>query len=325
MTVAGRTVTSAVSATDTFATLAVQSRASFGAPAQVRFGRGTDDPDRFDLALEVDPVDSTLTLVFSTDRFERETVDRWLQNLAVHLEALLEHPDQPVGTVAWLGPAEREALARAHDTRHPFAERSLPAALAPSFRAHPDRIALRDPDRSWTYGEVWRKSHRVANLLRAGGSFQETWSRSTVGGRSSCRCCCSGSCWPVGPTSRSSPNTRSTASDRPCRLRRDAGPHRRAGGPRDPRRRGGGPPRRGARPPGRDRGRRGRSIRGARPTSSSPPAAPDGRRGAMNAHRAIVHRLEWGAAALGLSADDVFVLKTPFGFDVRSASCSCRS
>ncbi|MEO7330088.1 MAG: AMP-binding protein, partial [Minicystis sp.] len=126
---------------------------------------------KFDLTLVMSDEPSGLTalLEYSTDLFDAETMERMLTHLATLLHGIVEAPAALIRHLPLLSPTERGALLPP--------EPPWPAPEAPliheRFEAQadrrPDAIALRCEGRSLSYGELDRRSNRVAHCLRALG------------------------------------------------------------------------------------------------------------------------------------------------------------
>ncbi|MGD2115242.1 MAG: amino acid adenylation domain-containing protein, partial [Acidobacteriota bacterium] len=131
----------------------------------------------FDLTLVLrgtgDRVQATLEL--DRDLFDEATAGRLLRHLAVLLDAASAHPEIRLGELPLLDPAERHQILRewhgtpAGDPRaRTLAERLL------ANDAVEERIALIRDDVHWSYGELRRRSARIAAHLRSLGIGPET-------------------------------------------------------------------------------------------------------------------------------------------------------
>ncbi len=126
---------------------------------------------KFDLTLYVAESDGTLgwTVVYNADRFARQRMEIFLDQLAGLLAQAVAEPDRPLAAHSLVTPGSRGRLP------DPTAE--LPDAwhgsVAEIFRrralAEPARQAIADPRVAWTYGELREASERVAAALTAGG------------------------------------------------------------------------------------------------------------------------------------------------------------
>ncbi|WP_406108780.1 amino acid adenylation domain-containing protein [Micromonospora globbae] len=132
---------------------------------------------RFDFELHaVETVDGLWgKLVFNTDLFTRETVERLAGRLGALLRAVVAAPDTPVSALDLLAPGERELLAAWNDTAADFPRtQTLHAPIEERAARTPDAVALRFEGRSVTYAELNAAANRVAHRLRAAGVGPET-------------------------------------------------------------------------------------------------------------------------------------------------------
>ncbi|WP_405107337.1 amino acid adenylation domain-containing protein [Micromonospora sp. NBC_01405] len=114
-------------------------------------------------------------LVFNTDLFTRETVERIARRWITLLRAVVAAPDTPVSALELTAPAERELLAGWNDTMADFPQaQTLHGPFEQRAAATPDAVALTFEDRSVTYAELNAAANRVAHRLRAVGVGPET-------------------------------------------------------------------------------------------------------------------------------------------------------
>ncbi|MFI1196255.1 amino acid adenylation domain-containing protein [Micromonospora sp. NPDC020750] len=114
-------------------------------------------------------------LVFNTDLFTRETVERIARRWTTLLRAVVAAPDTPVSALELTAPAERELLAGWNDTTADFPQaQTLHGPFEQRAAATPDAVALTFEDRSVTYAELNAAANRVAHRLRAAGVGPET-------------------------------------------------------------------------------------------------------------------------------------------------------
>ena len=102
-------------------------------------------------------------MVYATDRFEEAAVERLLEQYQVVLQAMVDDPERRLADVPLLGEGERLRLqnwnATAADYPRDCCAHQLFAAEA--ARA-PDAPALATQDAVLTYGDVERRSDRLA-------------------------------------------------------------------------------------------------------------------------------------------------------------------
>ncbi|SBT39365.1 non-ribosomal peptide synthetase/MFS transporter [Micromonospora auratinigra] len=132
---------------------------------------------RFDFELHAVEVADGLwgKLVFNTDLFDRDTVERMAARWTALLDAIVAAPDTPVSRLALLPAGERELLAAWNDTAADFPrEQTLHGPIEERAAATPDAVALTVEGRSLTYAELNAAANRVAHRLRAAGVRPET-------------------------------------------------------------------------------------------------------------------------------------------------------
>ena len=130
-----------------------------------------ETPSKFDLTLYVGPRDGGLALdaVFDAGLFERVTVERFLDQYVRILDQVAAAPDGRIGDLSLLGP---ESLGVLPDPRAELSSAwhgSVPEALARAAREAPDRVAVVDQDRAWSYAALESRSAGVAGRLLAEG------------------------------------------------------------------------------------------------------------------------------------------------------------
>lgn len=118
---------------------------------------------------------------YASALFDPDTIARFGNHFITLLSSIVQSPDQPIGTLEYLTPAERRDML---DTWNDSAQPLDPAARFPQlFEAHaaarPDAIALchvaeDGTQRSETYGALNARANRLAHALRAAGAGPET-------------------------------------------------------------------------------------------------------------------------------------------------------
>jgi amino acid adenylation domain-containing protein len=126
---------------------------------------------RLDLMLHVGPgADGAhrLTVTYNPDLFEHASIDRLAERYAVLLAAAGAEPATRLSELPLLGPAEREAVLRwsRPAAALPVPE-PVPAAVARHAQEAPGRPAVDHRGDPLTYGELDRRSGRLAARLRA--------------------------------------------------------------------------------------------------------------------------------------------------------------
>ncbi|WP_319459346.1 non-ribosomal peptide synthetase [Micromonospora sp. RTP1Z1] len=114
-------------------------------------------------------------LVFNTDLFRRDTVERMAQRWCTLLRAVVAAPDTPVSALDLLPAGERELLAAWNDTAADFpATQTLHGPIEERAAHTPDAVAVTIDGRSATYAELNAAANRIAHRLRAAGVGPET-------------------------------------------------------------------------------------------------------------------------------------------------------
>jgi amino acid adenylation domain-containing protein/non-ribosomal peptide synthase protein (TIGR01720 family) len=132
---------------------------------------------RFDLSLntlEDEAGQLSASLVYATDLFDAARILRFAEHYCRLLQAVVERPGCPLGTLDWLPPAERAQIERSSlPERAPLS--SEPGLLAPraffvSARRQPDARALVYGDCSLSYAALARRVCLLARELSARGA-----------------------------------------------------------------------------------------------------------------------------------------------------------
>ena len=126
----------------------------------------------FDLSIVVEPArDGGLTgsVLYRTALFDRETVERLAGHYRRALAAGLADPALRLSRLPLLAPAERHAMLQAANaTGHPPAL-TVDALFTAAAAATPARVAVSSGDGNLTYAELDVAANRLAHLLRARG------------------------------------------------------------------------------------------------------------------------------------------------------------
>jgi amino acid adenylation domain-containing protein len=133
---------------------------------------------RFDLELCVRPRDDRMIgeLDYSTDLFDRPTIERFARLYRLFLEAALANPDVPTDEITLLTPEERElVLVRWNDTSTELPTDCTVASLfSEQVSRAPDATALVFGALRMTYAELDARAERVASRLCALGACRES-------------------------------------------------------------------------------------------------------------------------------------------------------
>jgi amino acid adenylation domain-containing protein len=133
---------------------------------------------KFDLALVLAATSQGLrgVLSYSTDLFERGTVDRMLGHLERVLEQVAADPDVRLSRLELLGDAERALVLEEWnrtEAEHP-AGRCIHDLFEAQAAGTPDAVAVRFQEESLTYRELNARANRLAHHLRRRGVRPET-------------------------------------------------------------------------------------------------------------------------------------------------------
>ncbi|HZM81961.1 MAG TPA: amino acid adenylation domain-containing protein [Candidatus Limnocylindrales bacterium] len=127
---------------------------------------------KYDLTMNVAERDGALLghLEFSTDLFDKATIERLADNFVHLLTDALNRPDTPIETLELVSAAELEIL-RSWNTTAAESPVHLPVTqiFDEVVAAHAGAIAVVGLDRSWTYAELADASNGLAALLREHG------------------------------------------------------------------------------------------------------------------------------------------------------------
>ncbi|HYH46977.1 MAG TPA: amino acid adenylation domain-containing protein, partial [Thermoanaerobaculia bacterium] len=134
--------------------------------------------DRFEIRLACTRSGGRLTaeLAFDPGVYPAEHLLPLPGRFLALLASAMDDADTPLGDLAVLGAAERHrCLVEWNDTwRERPRESSIPALVAAQAAREPERIAALFEDEWLTYGELERRSNRLASHLRAQGVAHET-------------------------------------------------------------------------------------------------------------------------------------------------------
>jgi amino acid adenylation domain-containing protein/non-ribosomal peptide synthase protein (TIGR01720 family) len=110
-------------------------------------------------------------LGYNTDLFDATTVERLAEHLGVLLDGIVAQPDRPMDRLPWWSDGARERVLRGWNaTAVPRpADRCLPDLISEHAGGRPDAIAVRDGDRTVTYGELEARANRLGHHLRTRG------------------------------------------------------------------------------------------------------------------------------------------------------------
>lgn len=140
----------------------------FGA-ASVSFDTNPRIADNFELFINGTESGSSLVLetTYSTSLFERDTVARWLEELTVLLQGVVDDPEQPLGELPILPEWEqRRQLEAWNDTRGPLpTEPTVLEMVEAQVARTPGAVAVRDAHQALTYLDLDRQANALAQRL----------------------------------------------------------------------------------------------------------------------------------------------------------------
>jgi amino acid adenylation domain-containing protein len=112
-----------------------------------------------------------LSLEYSTDLFDRSTVERMMEHLCTLLEGVTLEPDTAVSWLPLLTPEEHvRVVGEWNATEAPFpSNRCLHELVAEQTARTPGAVAMVFGEQRLTYAEVERRSNQVAHALREQG------------------------------------------------------------------------------------------------------------------------------------------------------------
>ncbi|WP_255407969.1 non-ribosomal peptide synthetase [Pseudonocardia sp. Ae717_Ps2] len=112
---------------------------------------------------------------YSTDLFDRSTMERAADRMVAVLRAFADDPARPVGSIDVLAPADHaDAVARAASAVAPVPDATIAELLAERAATCPDRTALVSGDEHVTFAEFDARVTRLARVLRSRGAGPET-------------------------------------------------------------------------------------------------------------------------------------------------------
>jgi len=128
---------------------------------------------QFDLTLAVEESDAGIRGVmhYSSDLFDRETIEQWAQSLTTVLEQIALNVDESVSRLALMPETSLARIVRAFNATHAGypAEMTLHELFEQQAAKTPGRIAVSCGGTSLTYAELNRRANCLAGYLRAAG------------------------------------------------------------------------------------------------------------------------------------------------------------
>lgn len=124
---------------------------------------------KFDLVLSLQEAaqGAVVTINYSLDLFEAETIHRMLAHYEQLLKAVVANPAQPVWGLPLLTGAEKEQLQRWNQTARDYPRDKTIAGLFEEQAARtPNAVAVEHEGQELTYGDLNRQANRLAHYLR---------------------------------------------------------------------------------------------------------------------------------------------------------------
>jgi amino acid adenylation domain-containing protein len=131
---------------------------------------------RFDLSLSMVETGSGIegVLEYSRELFDEVTIDRLREHYRTLLREVASRPERRVSALPLLSAAERHQLLHGwNDTRETRAPLPVHEAFMVQAESRPDAVAVRWRSTTLTYGELARRSGRLAHRLRGLGAGPE--------------------------------------------------------------------------------------------------------------------------------------------------------
>nr|WP_267885160.1 non-ribosomal peptide synthetase [Streptomyces rimosus] len=120
------------------------------------------------------PAGVAATVEFSSDLFDRPTVEAFMARLRRITDAATADPDQRISRPGILSGPERRTLRERNDTAHGVPDTVLPRLFEDRAATDPGAPALHYADLTLTYAELDAAANRLARLLAARGAGPES-------------------------------------------------------------------------------------------------------------------------------------------------------
>jgi amino acid adenylation domain-containing protein len=108
----------------------------------------------------------------NSDIFDTATINRWVGHYQTLLKEVLRNPDRPTREIPIMEASERrQVLADWNDTAraYPLESTTLQGLVEASVDRNPERVALVDGEREWTFEELDERANKLAHWLREQG------------------------------------------------------------------------------------------------------------------------------------------------------------
>ena len=126
---------------------------------------------KFDIVLYAPEVDGKieLAIVYNTALFREERIELLLEQFTSLLAQIVKKPDLPIGHLSLLTDASRTALPDPKEALDDSWEGAIHELLAEQARRSPAKLAIVDPEQTWTYADLDRCASQLANGVIASG------------------------------------------------------------------------------------------------------------------------------------------------------------
>jgi amino acid adenylation domain-containing protein len=124
---------------------------------------------KFDVVLQAPEVDGKieLVIVYNADLFRESRIDLLLEQFAFLLEQLINNPEQAISQLSLVSESSRAALPDPTEALDASWAGAIHEHLAKQAQRSPEKLAIVDPEQSWTYSEINGCANRLANQLIA--------------------------------------------------------------------------------------------------------------------------------------------------------------
>ncbi|WGV25102.1 amino acid adenylation domain-containing protein [Halotia branconii] len=123
---------------------------------------------KFDLTLMMMEYDNRLncTWEYTTDLFEKDTIQRMAEQFAVLLKGIIDHPQQPIYTLPLMTAAELLQLQKWNQTQTEYPQdKTLVDLFEQQVEKHPHNLALFFASQQLTYQQLNQKANQLAHYL----------------------------------------------------------------------------------------------------------------------------------------------------------------
>ena len=132
---------------------------------------------KFDIYLEVEelPTHTAACFIYSTDLFNRETIQRMFGHWNTLLEGVCSNPECSLADLPLLTAEEQELmLVRWNDQAAPVPATTMHGLVEEQVRRTPNDVAVKFENLTWTYAELNRQAEGLATRLRHAGAGPKT-------------------------------------------------------------------------------------------------------------------------------------------------------